>query len=180
MSVALTLALTAVLLIVEWKQDADRFLGSLPVSRKDVVSARYAWVLGAAAVGTVLYAFYGRLLLELATERWLPRWSGAPGWGSAAGLVTFFVTAWLVSVAYLPFYFRSGLAKGTWLFAAAAAMSIVGGVLLTRRWPVHWTLIGISESAGSVATVVAALLVALALGWLSLRLSIRFYDRRDL
>lgn len=59
-------------------------------------------------------------------------------------------------------------------------MSIVGGVLLTRRWPVHWTSTGLSESAGSVATVVAALLVALALGWLSLRLSIRFYDRRGL
>ena len=179
-NVALAWAFTLILLIIEWTQDADRFLGSLPVSREDMVRARYAEVLGAAVGATILYAVYGRVLLVFATERLLERWPGAPGWASGEGLLAFFLTVWLVSVAYLPFYFRSGLGKGTWLFLASAAPVIVGGAVLVRWLSPAWTLIDMAEALGTGVTVIVALAPAAGLGWLSLRLSVRLYDRRDL
>ena len=174
MNVVLALAFTAGLLILDWRQEAERFVSSLPVSRGEVVRARYVGALGAAVAGTVGYAVYGSLLLGLGTESLLQRWPTEPGWESPEGLLAFFATVWLVSVAYLPFYFAAGLPRGTWLFAVAAALCIVGAVLLIRWWPS-----GI-ESAGFGTRVGATLLVSLALGWLSLRLSIRFYEQRDL
>jgi hypothetical protein len=150
------------------------------VSRENVVRARYGEVLGAAVGATILYALYGRVLFVFATERLLERWPGAPGWESAGGLLAFFLVVWLVSVAYLPFYFRSGLGKGTWLFLASAAPVIVGGAVLVRGLSPAWTQIDVAEALGTGATVIVALAPAAGLGWLSLRLSVRFYDRRDL
>jgi ABC-type transport system involved in multi-copper enzyme maturation permease subunit len=177
-NVVLALAFTAGLLILDWKQEAERFVASLPVSRGEVVRARYLGALGAAVAGTVGYAVYGTLLLGLGTESLLQRWPTEPAWESPEGLLAFFVTVWLVSAAYLPFYFRAGLVRGTWLFALAAAPFIVGAVLLTRGWP--GGMARLPEGGGSVTAVGATLLVSLAVGWLSLRLSIRFYEERDL
>jgi hypothetical protein len=179
-NVALTWAYTVLLLIIDWTQDADRFVTSLPASRYEIVKARYAGALGAAVAGSVLYALYVRLLLAFATDRLLRRWPGAPGWESAEGLLTFFLTVWLASVVYLPFYFRSGLGKGTRLFLASGAPVVVVGAVLVRRGWLPRTLSGASEVMGASLTMGAALAVAAALGWLSLRLSARFYDRRDL
>jgi hypothetical protein len=128
----------------------------------------------------ILYALYGRVLFAFATERLLERWPGSPGWESVEGLLAFFLTVWLVSVVYLPFYFRSGLGNGTWLFLASVAPVIIGGALIIRRRSIHWTLGDASEILGTAATVAMALSLAAALGWLSLRFSVRFYERRDL
>jgi len=180
MNVALAWAFTVILLIIEWTQDADRFTTSLPVSRDDVVRARYAEVLGAAVGATIVYALYGRVLFVFATERLLERWPDTRGWESVEGLVAFFLVVWLVSVAYLPFFFRWGLAKGTWLFLAGLAPVIVGGAAFIRWVSLPWTLADVAEVMGTAVTVVVALALAAALGWLSLCLSVRFYDRRDL
>jgi ABC-type Na+ efflux pump permease subunit len=180
MNVALACGYTVLLLLIDWKQDADRFVASLPVSREDVVKARYVGALGAAACGTVLYAVYGRVLLGFGGERLLRRWPDTPGWESAEGLLTFFLTVWLVSVAYLPFYFRWALAKGTGFFAGSVAVVTLCGTILAPRLSLPWTLTGFSEGVGSAASVVVALAVAAALGWLSLRLALRSYDRRDI
>ncbi len=180
MNVALAWALTVILLIVDWTREADRFVTSLPVSRDDVVKARYVGALGVTVGGTVLYALYGRVLLVFATERLLERWRGAPGWESAEGLLAFFLVAWLVSVVYLPFYFRSGLGKGTWLFLASVVPVIVAGALTIRLLSPSRTLAGIAQAVGTPVTLIVGLVLAAVLGWLSLRLSVRFYDRRDL
>jgi hypothetical protein len=180
MNVALAWTYTVLLLVIDWTQEADRYVASLPVSRRDVVRARYAGALGAALGGTVLYALYGRVLMLLATERLLARWPGTPGWESVVGLLTFFMAVWLVSVAYLPFYFRSGLGKGTRLFVATLAPVIVFGTILVRWRSLPGPLGGVSGVLGSAGTAFVALAVAAALGWLSLSLSVRFYDRRDL
>lgn len=176
MNVALALAFTLGLLILEWRQDADRFVASLPVTRGDMVRARYAGALGAAVVATVAYAAYGSLLLGFATERLLQRWPGPRGWESTQGLAVFFLTVWLLTVAYLPFYFRSGLAKGTWLFLGSVGAGAVAVAALLR-----WR--GLSSSVGEGAsgfTVLVAMAAGALLGWASLRLSVRFYERRDL
>ena len=180
MNVTLAWAFTVILLLIEWTQDADRFLGSLPVSREDVVRARYAQVLGAAFGATILYVLYGRVLFVFATERLLERWPGTPGWESVDGLLTFFLTVWLVSVAFLPFHFRWGLGKGSWLFLVCMAAMVVGATALVRWISLSWTLTAVSEVAGTAVTLIVALALGAVLGWLSLRVSIRFYDRRDL
>lgn len=179
-NVALACTYIVLLLIVDWTQEADRYVASLPVSRRDMVRARYVGALGAALGGTVLYALYGRVLMAFATERLLARWPGTPGWESVEGLLTFFMAVWLVSVAYLPFYFRSGLGKGSWLFVAILAPVIGGGTVLVRWLSLPGPPDGVSGVLGTAGTVVVALALAATLGWLSLRLSVRFFDRRDL
>jgi hypothetical protein len=180
MNAALAWAYTVILIIVDWTQDADRFVASLPVSREDVVKGRYAGALGAAAVATVLYALYGRVLLAVATGRLRDRWADASGWESPLALLAFFLTVWLVSAAYLPFYFRWGLAKGAWLFVASLAPLGVVVVWLLQGWPSPGGLALPATTAGLAAAIVGFLAVAAALGWASLRLSVRFYAGRDL
>lgn len=177
MNVALAWAYTVILLIIDWKEDGDRFVASLPVSREDMVRARYAGALGAAGAATVLYGLYGTVLLRLGGERLLRRWPGTPGWDSVEGLLAFFLVVWLVSVAYLPFYFRWGLAKGTWFFVASLAPVIVGGALLTRGQSLGAR--EAVESAGPVGQAIAGLVLTTALGWGSLRLAVRAYGCRD-
>lgn len=179
-NVALAWAFTLILLIIEWTQDADRFLGSLPVSREDMVRARYAEVLGAAVGATILYAVYGRVLLVFATERLLERWPGAPGWESGEGLLAFFLTVWLVTIVFLPFHLRWGLGKASWLFLVCMAPVVVGAAALVRWLSLSWTLTAVSEVTGTAVTLILALALGAVLGWLSLRVSVRFYDRRDL
>jgi hypothetical protein len=180
MNAALVWAYSIVLMLIDWTQDADRFVAGLPVSREDVVKARHASALGAAFLGTVLYGVYGRVLLAFATERLRDRWADTPGWGSAAGLVAFFLTVWVVSVVYLPFYFRWGFAKGTWLFVATLAPSIAVVVALLRGRFVTSEAMPGGVAAGSVAAGIGALGFAAALGWVSFRLSVRSYAGRDL
>ncbi len=177
MNVALAWGLTLILLIVEWTQEADRYVMSLPVSRRLVVEARYAQALGTAMAGTVLYAAYGRGLFALATPRLLERWPDAPSWESAAGLLGFFLVVWLVSVAYLPFVFGWGLGRGSWLFLASVLPLVALASVLSRGGVAPGTLSGL---VGTPAGTLAALALAAALGWLSARLSTRLYERRDL
>jgi hypothetical protein len=174
---ALAWAVTAILLVVDWLQEADRYVMSLPVSRKLVVRARYTEALGAAVGATILYTVYGRALFALATERLLRRWPDAPGWESATGLLGFFLAVWLVSVVYLPFPFGWGLGKGTWLFLAGALPLAAAGVVLVRGGALPGALAGL---VGTPRGALGALAVAAVLGWLSVRLSTRLYDRRDL
>ena len=180
MNVALACGYTVLLLLIDWKHDADRFVASLPVSREDMVKARYAGALGAAVCGTILYAFYGRVLLGFGGERLLRRWPGTPGWESVEGLLALFLVAWVVGVIYLPFHFRWGLGKGSWLFLASVALVVVVGAVLLRWLSVPWTLASVSKALAIPGTAIAALGGAAILGWLSLLASVRSYDRRDL
>jgi hypothetical protein len=190
--VALAWAYTVGLLLLEWKQDTERFVGSLPLRREEIVKARYAGALGAAALGTVLYAAYGHLLLAFGGERLLRRWPGTPGWASPEGLLGFFLAVFLLTVAFLPFYFRAGLSRGAWLLAASLAPFLIGSVLLVRWWvsgggeditpgefPAR-VLTSVFETVGVGPAIVLFLAASAALGWVSLRLSVRFFERRDL
>jgi hypothetical protein len=191
----LAVAVTVVLLTIEWGFDAERFVASLPVSRAEVVRARYASVLAVALVATPLYGIYGHALTATAIGRdRLPRiWSGhTPGWESWEGCLAFFLVVTLASFTFLPFHFRLGLGRGCAAFAALALAVALPGGLAAR--PLgggdgSGTLPGEALRAGlsrlSAAwdpwlTVAVALAATAAVGALSCRLSIRFYDQRDL
>jgi hypothetical protein len=191
MNVALACSYTAGLLLLEWKHDAQRFVGSLPVRRDAIVKARYVGAMGAAALGTLLYAAYGHVLLSLGGDRLNRRWPEEPGWESPEGLLVFFLSALLLSAAFLPFYFRSGLARGTWLFTATLVPALVAATLLVRGWASNIgasstqplprrALASVFETLGTGPAIALVLGAAAALGWVSLLLSIRFFERRDL
>jgi ABC-type Na+ efflux pump permease subunit len=188
---ALAGAFTALLLTIEWKLDAERFVASLPVSRAEVVRARYLGALAAAIVAPALYAVYGRALSALAGAR-LPRvWRGrAAGWESWEGLLALFLVIALVSFAFLPLHFRLGFGKGSGAFAACAVALAAPGLLwlardtaAARTGPAEALragLVGLAETAGPGLTAATVLALVGGLGTLSLRLSVAFYEKRDL
>jgi hypothetical protein len=199
MNLAVALAWTAAIALVEWQSDTDRLIASLPTARATVVEARYASALAAVAIGLLLYIVYGHAVMAVATDRLMVRWSGmTPAWTSADGVAAFLLVGYLLVVVFLPFYFRFGFSLGAMLFSVSAAAAIAVATALTRlgvrgkfaAGPAHaglapsetvreW-LSSLSVSWGPAAASLAILAAATLFGVLSVRLSIRFYQRRDL
>lgn len=189
MNVGLACAYTVALLLMEWKQDGERFAGSLPVSRAQLVHARYVGVVGAAVVGTLLYRLYGGVLLSFGSERLLRRWPAQPPWETSEGLLAFLLVVVGLGAVYLPFYYGAGLARGTWLFGGSAAAVLVAVGLLGRQWggrllpsaaSLQEGLAGLSQATSPALTQALVLAVASLLVWVSAGLAARIYERRDL
>jgi hypothetical protein len=189
---ALAVALTVVLLTIEWRFDAERFVASLPVSRADVVKARYAGALGVALVAMPLYGLYGHALTAIGRDRLLRIWSGhAPGWESWEGFLAFFLVVSLVSFAFLPLHFRLGLGRASAVFAASVlALALLAGVVSrlvggegSGALPGEALRAGLGRLSlawGPWVTIAAALVATAAAGTLSCLFSVRSYERRDL
>ena len=186
-TIAITTALAVTGAIIDDVFGADALFCSLPLSRSTIVAARYLWGLISLAVGLVLCVGYGRLLGALI---------GAPASGFAgppdvaAALTVALLTAALLCVWY-PFYFRWGLGKGTLLFLAAVLA--LGALVSTTVLALRALGASLPGRAGSPVSMVRAAVIrvgaapatAIAVGilgsaaYLSLRLSTRFYERRD-
>ncbi len=201
MNLAAALAWTVAVTAIEWHLDADQFVAGLPVTRAAIVSARYASAIGGLVVGAALFALYGHATAAVATERAAAHWQGAPSWATVDGVAAFVAVGFVAVVAFLPFFFRWGLPIGAALFSASAAVALSVGAVVARALssttPAGDVLAGITGSlswseavrgwllalSGAWGPWVAALMVfagAAALGGSSLRLSIRFYERREL
>jgi hypothetical protein len=197
MNAALACAFTTVLLILEWRLDAERFVASLPVTRDDIVRARYLSALGAALVATPLYALYGHALSAIGRDRLLQLWGErTPGWESWEGCFAFFLVVSLLSLVFLPFHFRLGFGRGAASFVAVTALLLLsGGVVLLWlgggghgvsahvRLPsemVRLAVTGLSASWGPWPATALILTLLAGLGLLSLGLSLCFYGRRDI
>ena len=197
MNLAVALAWTAAIALVEWQSDTDRLLASLPAARATIVEARYASSLAAVAIGALLYVVYGHAVMAVATDRLTARWSGTtPAWTSADGVAAFLLLGYVLVVVFLPFYFRFGFPRGAGMFSAAAALAILAGralaysagsrepaaarAALTPSEGIRAWLSSLSASWGPELASLSVLAGAAALGVLSVRLSIRFYKGRDL
>jgi len=196
-SAGLALGFTVLLLTLEWRLDAERFVASLPVSRAEVVKARYAATLAVAVVATALFGLYGEALTSMGRHR-LPRiWAGRlPGWESWEGYLALFLVLSLVSLTFLPFHFRLGFGRGSVAFLATALPTALLSVLAARGLgegassaaahaplpseAIRTALAAQAGQWGAGSTAAASLIAVALLGFLSVRLSIRFYDRRDL
>jgi hypothetical protein len=113
--------------MLDWKNEAEPFVLSLPVTRAMVVRARYltAVVVGllSLVIGLAIGAARG-ISLVMRAEPW-PRWMAGD-----VGLAFVLVFAFIASV-YLPCYYRWGFGKGNVaaalvLAAAGIATDIVG------------------------------------------------------
>ena len=201
MNLAAALAWTVAVTAIEWHLDADQFVAGLPVTRAAIVSARYASAIGGLVVGAALFALYGHATAAVATERAAAHWQGAPSWATVDGVAAFLSIGFVAVAAFLPFFFRWGLPIGAALFSASAAVALSAGTVVARAlssttpagdvlagitgslsWSeaVRGWLLALSGAWGPWMAGLALLLGAAALGAASVRLSIRFYESRDL
>jgi hypothetical protein len=137
----------------------------------------------------------------VATERAAAHWQGAPSWATVDGVVAFLSIGFVAVAAFLPFFFRWGLPLGASLFAASTVVAVSTGTVvarvLSRTTPAGDVRAGITASlswseavrgwvlalSGAWGPWIAGLVLvagAAALGAASVRLSIRFYERREL
>jgi hypothetical protein len=191
MSLMPAIVWTVGVLAAEWQMDTDRFAASLPVTRATIVRARYASALGGLALGATLFVVYGHAIAAVASGR-AARYYPSPSWASVDGVTAFVLVGFVLLVAFLPFYFRFGLPYGASCFAVSATVILLVAAALARFGDSGWA------AGGSPSTIVRGWLVALAAAWgvlvatpallagaiglgsVSMWLSVRFYEEREL
>jgi ABC-type transport system involved in multi-copper enzyme maturation permease subunit len=184
LGIGLAGALVVYVPTMEWHQETDRMLNSLPVRRATVVFSRYLSSVLACIVAGVAWVSTGRILAPL-LDALVEGSRATPGmWTTFEGVLTFFLMACLMVSLFLPLYFRFGLGRG--------AMAFVGlsfGLLVLASFPS-----GLILPAAALETLVVTLTTRVGPGWvlflilggmgaalaLSGRLSVRWFERRDL
>jgi ABC-2 type transport system permease protein len=193
---AAILGMMAVPLILEDMGKTDQTLCSVPLARATIVYARYLYSMMFIILGTlfcIAYAYCLSLLSGFAGIDWLPPFS------VPASLLTFYMLFLLVMI-HLPFYFRYGLLKGTMvhlfillalLFAILAIQSVSGylsGITSALVDPEYlrdrggWMVQSLERafrSHGSLVTYGFLSAIALVAAFISMGLSIHFYNERD-
>jgi hypothetical protein len=191
LNVALAGGLALYVPVIEWYQESDKMLHSLPISRSAVVITRYVIAVMAGGIAGLAWTATGRLLLPfLDAQRATPAM-----WMTLDGILTFIVCTGLLFALFLPLYFRLGMGKGALGFMASSlillaigygtrGLGVGSGGHGTLPFPAPSGLIRMRISellagmgvAGTLTTVLLG--TALLLG-LSLRLSQRWYGRRE-
>ncbi len=176
------------------------FLNSLPVDRAEVVKAQYA------GTGILVLAGLGVLLAVPALLGALSPTSGvgASLWLRPAGLLSFIVPIVLLELLFLPLYFRLGFGRAVWAFmisllglvvigsGASKILPLLAGRPLSRIFPVDRGILAVpykpflpvagklKDTLGTAGLTAAVLIILALLVGLSIRLSVRFYRRREL
>lgn len=183
--VALAASFTVGLATIDWRFDADRFVAALPVDRVTQVRARYVGAISAGILGTVLYVIYGSLVVAVFPAR-LGWADGAGAWNSAEGIAVFFLVTAALILVLLPFLYWLGLVRGIWGFGfvALAAMAVTislvssGGGAPSRA--LVDALAALVDNQGAAVAWTSVLASLMVLTWLSARLSIAGFCRREL
>lgn len=118
LGVALAATLAVYVPAVEWFQETDTMLYSLPVDRETVVVARYLVVVITGTLAGVVWNGAGRILLPiLAAGREDPAI-----WMTLEGGLTFALAVGLMAALFFPLYFSFGMGRGAIAFLG---MSVV-------------------------------------------------------
>ena len=180
LGIGLAGALALYVPIVEWHQETDRMLSSLPVRRATVVFSRYLASGAALLAAGAAWVSTGTLLAPL-----LDPGRSTPGmWTTLEGVTTFLLLAGLLIALFLPLYFRFGLGRGTMAFLGAGfGLYVLASLPLGIFAPGAVVEVQISARVASVGPgwVLFLILVGMgtamaASGWLSAR----WFERRDL
>jgi len=179
--------------MLDWKNEAEPFVYSLPVTRAMVVRARYLTVVAVGLLSLVIGSAIGAargISLVMRVEPW-PRWMAGD-----VGLAFVLVFAFIASV-YLPCYFRWGFGKGNAaaalvLAAAGIAADIVGPALTGAGAPGRGLFYegvprgqvtqGVAHLAARYGMAPAGLIVvglAAVLLWVSAQVAVRAYRRQE-
>jgi ABC-type transport system involved in multi-copper enzyme maturation permease subunit len=196
----LTFAMAVIVLAIEDAYRTAPFLAALPGTRRSIVAGRYLSWSATTAFGLLLFLGTTAAILAAVGEKSgglnsLLTWKGAG---------VFLALSLAAGLLFLPFHFRFGFWKGLWIFAIAAAAAglaflILAPVLATPSGETgiasdaaaRRSLAGVLTAAGEIAhraakaserpPVLAAAAAALALlGLFSFRLSVAFFEKRDL
>jgi hypothetical protein len=172
---------------------------SLPLRRSTVVGARYLSAALITALSLGLFLAFTRFFIEVLGSRA----AKLVGLLMLEPMILFLTAVILLSCLYLPFYFRFGSGKALIMFiailtAAALMLTFLAQVLhpiaeggasqASPEWgPVHspiafiGALIAKGEESLGPVFLLPALGVFLSLAvWISIRISIHYYQRRDL
>jgi hypothetical protein len=180
LGVGLVGALALYVPAVEWHQETDQMLSSLPVSRATVVFSRYISSIVSCALGAGAWVSTGSLLGPV-----LGADGAVPGmWATLPGITAFVSVAILLLSLFLPLYFRYGLGKGAMIFVP----SVMGLYLLSiqsRGFAAPATAVrdgveAFSASVGPGWVLFLILLLLAAMVAASGRLSVRWFEKRDL
>jgi len=197
-TVALITACVFVTLFLEDRYKTEAFYASLPLKRSSIVLARYVLTGLLSLAGVVFVFFYAYLLTSVVKLRWIA--IDLRSLLSLEGITGFALFIAFLAALYLPFYFRHGLGRGSFIFAAvllglvvvltgierlAAKVFHLTGPLFTADFLKDAGLgiiraIGtIRDSLGLPLFIGAAFILLAGMLVISIRLSIRFYEKRE-
>jgi hypothetical protein len=185
-----TAALVSVCLL-DARSGADRFVHSLPVTRTDVVRARYGTAIALAVVVLGIGTAVG-MARALATASPGAPW---PRWFSADVGLAYLVVMAIVIAVYLPCYFRWGYGRGSVVAAVLLAGLVIAGDVIGRdaglasglaprpaalpRGIVVRTVVAMADVRGLAATGVIVLAGAAAILAVSAAAASRLSRRRE-
>jgi len=191
LGVVLAGALSFYVPVIEWYQETDPMLHSLPLRRGSVVVGRYIVALLAGGIAGIAWTTTGRLLLPiLDAGRTTPAM-----WMTIEGGLTFLIAVGLLVSLFFPLYFRFGMGKGALAFLGASlgllalgygTADLAGGPaqpgtlgLIPPSALIGARVVSLMGSLGPAGTLTVVLVgVALIYG-ASLRLSQRWFEGRE-
>jgi ABC-2 type transport system permease protein len=195
----LTFVMAATPLGIDDRYRTEPLFAAMPGSRRSLVKGRYlSWVAFTAA-GLGIFLVSTALLVAALGER-SPRLASLLSVEGAAALLAGTALAGLV---FLPFHFRLGLWRGIWGFTAAgfclslAALNALAAAVPAGRYgaasaaalpgllgqtgrglrALAWLIDGFMGKPSVIAAAAAVLALLTALSY---RVSVRFYEKRDL
>ncbi len=174
-----SLALAAIPLIVEYKYETNATFLCLPVSRLEIVAARYGYSI-MAMLFALLLSFGILVLLVRGFGMEEDVWSR---WLDIRVFLGLGVTALFYLFLFLPFHFRFGPGKAVLVFSFVAVCVSLAVLLLLRLWSPIWNAEQIARFMREWIMIpgAAAFIGILLLGWIpvSVAISIRSYQKRE-
>ena len=153
--------LSSTLISYEEREKWPMFVGTLPISKKQVVTARYAFtllmIIAATLIGAVIFLTY---VLR-----------GSPEYASPALLVQNFATSLLMPSLLLPVTYRFGVEKGRYFVMFVIIFVAIGSQQFVSQFS------NISNLAGYFAPMM--IIVSLALFAASYALSVKWYTAKE-
>jgi hypothetical protein len=156
---------------LDWSVGAEPFVHSLPVSRSDVVRARYATFVLLAGAWLTLAAITAMAFASMVVAHggvW-PVWVGFDGALTAVLYVGVFIPIFLTCV------FRFGMGKGGVVATMILAVLAPVGIRVVRPEAVA----GLMATAGTVPVAAGVVLTIGLLIWLSMKISVHHYEHRE-
>ena len=180
LGMALSGALAMYVPIIEWHQETDRMLSSLPVRRTSLVLTRYLSSILWFVFGGLAWATSGRILGPVLAKGLEPHMM----WTTFEGITTFFLMAGVLITLFLPLYFRFGMGRGLLAFSGLSLgfyglVSIPSGLFLPAG-AIESRVAALTQGVGP-GWALAILLVGMGVGMASSGwLSARWFGKRDL
>ena len=116
LGISLALGLSVYVPTMEWHQETDRMLNSLPISRRAVVLARYCssliWI-GFSAVAWLTAGWLLGPILDSSTDM-----AFGTSWMTPHGVMTYLIVAVVMTSLFLPLLFRFGLGRAVLSYLA--------------------------------------------------------------